>query len=153
MIFNETSRLIIRAMRKFNRIMRENFEEQFDDMNITRPQGMVLAILSHHGEMKISDLSKKMYLSNSTVSGIIDRLEKNGFVERRRNKKDRRIVMVELKGEFKKEAQNYFKPIEDQFAKILAFATPEELEKMVIGFETLEKLMTKLKSSKNSQEY
>ncbi|HHY74378.1 MAG TPA: MarR family transcriptional regulator [Bacillus bacterium] len=42
----------------------------------------------------VSSISEKVLLSNSTVSGIIDRLEKNGYVKRVRDQNDRRIVWV-----------------------------------------------------------
>ena len=66
-------------------MLKHSMGQHFNPMNLTGPQGMMMGILSHDGEMKISDLSEKIGLSNSTVSGIIDRLEKQGLVERTRS--------------------------------------------------------------------
>ncbi|WP_206076166.1 MarR family winged helix-turn-helix transcriptional regulator [Marinitoga lauensis] len=55
--------------------------ENFNDTEITYSQWMLLGVLMKNGSMKVSDLSKKMGLSNSTVSGIVDRMEKQGFIK------------------------------------------------------------------------
>ncbi|MDF2673481.1 MAG: transcriptional regulator, MarR family [Clostridiales bacterium] len=68
----------IRAIRLIKQVMgsvKRTMGKQFEEMNITGPQGMLVGTLIHYGEMKISDLSEKLGLSNSTVSGIVDRLE------------------------------------------------------------------------------
>ena len=44
----------------------------------------------------MGELSRKMYLHMSTVSGVVDRLEEKGFVERNRGDKDRRVVKISL---------------------------------------------------------
>lgn len=55
---------------------------------------MVLYTLGKHGSMKLSDISEKLSISNSTISGIVDRLEKQKYVERIRSKEDRRVIYV-----------------------------------------------------------
>ena len=128
-------------MKNFRNLMRENFEKKFSQLNLTSTQGMLVSILARDGEMKVSDLSKKMLLSNSTVSGIIDRLEKSNVVERRRNPKDRRKVMIDLTAEFREDTRGHFKAMGEHFASILKIATAEELDEILIGFKTLEKLL------------
>lgn len=51
--------------------------------------------------MTISALSKKIYLSMSTIVGVIDRLEEKQFVNRTRDIQDRRIIYIDIteKGE------------------------------------------------------
>lgn len=67
---------------------------------LTMPQLLTLHELArHHGPMSLSDLSHALNLANSTVSGIIDRLERAGHVRRRTDAEDQRIVRVELAGE------------------------------------------------------
>lgn len=115
--------------------------KHFNDMNLTGPQGMMMGILSHDGEMKISDLSEKIGLSNSTVSGIIDRLEKQGLVERIRSLDDRRVVYVKVSNDFQKNCKKNFSKIEKTFEVALNKATPEEIEIIIKGLDTLEQLM------------
>lgn len=121
--------------------------QHFNEMNLTGPQGMMMGILSHDGEMKISDLSEKIGLSNSTVSGIIDRLEKQGLVERTRSNEDRRVVYVNISAEFKKNSKTNFCKIEQTFEEIMKMATDEEIDTILKGFDTLEQLMDKQKNN------
>jgi len=143
---------IIRTIKSVKESLKHNFEKRFKDLNLTAPQGMLIGILVRNGQMKISDLSEKMALSNSTVSGIIDRLEKNEFVERRRSEEDRRVVMVDLTEDFRKEAKERFKTVEDSLSSVLKLATQEEAEEVIKGLETLDKLLNRAKADNNSKE-
>lgn len=93
---------VIKLLKQVMDEIRQNIEHQFREMHLTGPQGMIMGILSNFGEMKISDLSEKIGLSNSTVSGIIDRLEKQHLVERIRSREDRRVVYVRVSAKCKK---------------------------------------------------
>jgi DNA-binding MarR family transcriptional regulator len=123
--------------------MRQNMERQFQEMNITGPQGMLVGMLAHYGEMKISDLSEKLSLSNSTVSGIVDRLEKQGKVERTRSEEDRRVVYVNITEEFKKSTKDHFKHFERKFESMMSKATSEELDTILQGLETLRTVLNR----------
>lgn len=101
---------------------------------------MLVGILMHFGEMRISDLSEKIGLSNSTVSGIVDRLEKQGLVKRVRSNEDRRVVYVNVTEEFRKNTKAHFKNIEDKFESMMNKATSEELDMILVGLETLKKV-------------
>ncbi|WP_461205450.1 MarR family winged helix-turn-helix transcriptional regulator [Clostridium sp. DL1XJH146] len=148
----DTTYEILRILKNVKESIRLNFKEQFKDENLTGTQGMLVGILGHHGGMKISDLSKKMCLSNSTISGIIDRLEKNGFVERKRSKEDRRVVIVDLTKEFKEEWKCHFKVLESYVSKIINYATSEEMDEVLNGLKTLDELINRFKEEKNNKE-
>lgn len=63
---------------------------------ITTPQLTVLRELKTAGDLRLSDLSMKINLTNSTVTGIIDRLERAGLVSRQRSTDDRRVILVKI---------------------------------------------------------
>ena len=69
------------------------FLEQY---GVTVPQCGVLRVLQHGGSQPIGNLSSRLFLSMSTVSGIVDRLERAGLVARERALSDRRVVQVGL---------------------------------------------------------
>jgi DNA-binding MarR family transcriptional regulator len=138
----------IRAIRLIKQVMgslKQSMSKQFEDMNITGPQGMLVGTLIHFGEMKISDLSEKLGLSNSTVSGIVDRLENQGLVERTRSIEDRRVVYVNVTPEFKKNAKEHFKEFEKKFESMMSKATPEELDTILKGIATLKEVIDRQK--------
>ena len=55
----------------------------------------IVSLLDRHGEMPMSRLAEMLDISLSNASGVIDRLEELGYVERRRVTDDRRVVLVQ----------------------------------------------------------
>ena len=68
---------------------------------LTGPQLTVIKMLETVGDLSLSDLSDRIRAQNSTVTGIIDRMEREGLVTRARSTEDRRVVHIKLteKGE------------------------------------------------------
>ena len=63
---------------------------------LTGPQLIILREISQTDEITASDISKAISLSQATVTGVLDRLEKRGYVVRKQSKQDRRRALVEL---------------------------------------------------------
>src|SRR6187551_3719029 len=64
--------------------------------DLTGPQLTVVKLLEQVGDLSLSELSDKIRAQNSTVTGIIDRMEREGLVTRERSKEDRRVVYIKL---------------------------------------------------------
>ena len=56
----------------------------------------VLWLLEHHGDLPMSRLAELLDVSLSNATGLIDRMEERGLVERVRVPDDRRLVVVRL---------------------------------------------------------
>lgn len=136
---------VVQLMKKIMSKVKQKVGIHFREMNLTGPQGILMGTLAHHGEMKVSELSEKLGLSNSTVSGILDRLENQGFVERTRSKEDRRVVYVKVTDEFKKHSLKHFEEINKIVEQMMDKATPEELEIILKGMNTLEEVIDRQK--------
>ena len=54
----------------------------------------MLTVLGEDGPVPISALAERTGSANSTVSGIVDRLEKLGLARRQRSETDRRVIYV-----------------------------------------------------------
>ena len=63
---------------------------------LTGPQLTVMKMLEQIGDLSLSELSERIRAQNSTVTGIIDRMEREGLVCRERSKSDRRVVYIRL---------------------------------------------------------
>ncbi|WP_163192356.1 MarR family winged helix-turn-helix transcriptional regulator [Clostridium thermarum] len=133
--------IVVKTIKRVMHYIKHNLEHHFKGINLTAPQGMLIGILAKHGEMKVSDLSVELGLSNSTVSGIIDRLEKQGLVERTRSEEDRRVVYVSVTKETKKNTEEHFKCVEREFEAMVSEATPEELDEILKGLAVLERVL------------
>jgi len=63
---------------------------------LTGPQLAVVKMLEPVARISLSELSAQIRARNSTVTGIIDRMEREGLVARKRSEADRRVVNIEL---------------------------------------------------------
>lgn len=132
---------VLKTLKLIMNMIHKNMEDEFKELNITGSQGMIIGILMRHGKMKISELSQKMGLTSSTVSGIVDRLEKQGMVKRVRSSDDRRVVYVSINEEFREKSREVFKKAEDKIREMMNKATEEEHDEIVKGLNTLKRLI------------
>ena len=70
--------------------------ERMVRQGISMTQLHVLHMVEHHGGMPMSRLADMLDVSVSNATGLIDRIEERGFVERIRVASDRRMVVVQL---------------------------------------------------------
>ncbi len=62
---------------------------------ITFSQYSVLLALSRNGPTQMSKLGEHMLVAPANVTGLVDRMEKKGYVRRRRHERDRRLYVIE----------------------------------------------------------
>jgi DNA-binding MarR family transcriptional regulator len=86
----------VQFLRRIFKAIQDYSQEVSNSFGITGPQLWALKLVSQHPGLALGDLSRKMYLHPSTVTGVIDRLESKGYVVRDRNSADRRVVKVQL---------------------------------------------------------
>lgn len=70
--------------------------EQCARYGITATQLNVLKLLQTVGDLSLSEVSKRMAATNSTVTGIIDRMTAAGLVLREQSTEDRRVWRISL---------------------------------------------------------
>ena len=107
------------------------------DSGFTLPQLSVISILEKHGEQKVSELSLKIGLSDSTVSGILDRLEQKDIIKRERRKDDRRVVKISLLRKSQKFCNDFRQKKEEYFAHLLNKLSEQDIKDIIKGLEIL----------------
>jgi DNA-binding MarR family transcriptional regulator len=70
--------------------------ERLVRLGISMTQLHVMHMLDRHGELPMSRLAEMLDVSLSAATGLVDRIEERGFVERIRVPNDRRIVLVRI---------------------------------------------------------
>src|SRR5512142_2464870 len=65
-------------------------------LNVSAAGGLVLGILRDRGQMSPSELGDRLIVTRATVTGLLDSLERRGFVRRTPNPADRRGLLVEI---------------------------------------------------------
>ena len=110
-----------------SRLGTQFFSRQVDEWNLTPAQAMVVNFLGEEENIPFSRLGEKLHLTSATLTGIVDRLEKIGLVERRPNIEDRRSLLVGLTKEGKAIAPDLHKRMEDANSAFLQnFSNKEE---------------------------
>jgi MarR family 2-MHQ and catechol resistance regulon transcriptional repressor len=71
------------------------------EYGLTTPQFGILEALYHLGPLSLGELAEKLLVTGGNITYVMDRLEKDGLVERDRSGPDRRVVTARLtpKGE------------------------------------------------------
>ncbi|WP_124727050.1 MarR family winged helix-turn-helix transcriptional regulator [Staphylospora marina] len=87
---------IERLLREISTIVKIKGREILNAFPITNPQFDALYLLHQEGDMTIGELSQRMFLACSTMTDLVDRMEKNGVVERVRDNRDRRVVRIHM---------------------------------------------------------
>jgi len=111
------------------------------DSDLTFPQLSVISMLGKHGEQNVSELSLKIGLSDSTVSGILDRLEQKDIIKRERTKDDRRVVKISLTGKSQKFYNDFRQKKEECFTRLLKKLSEQEIKDIIKGLEILNRTL------------
>lgn len=88
--------LIIADFRAAMTQMKCASSERLVRMGISMAQLHILHTLQRDGEMPMSRLAEVLHVSLSNATGLIDRVEERGFIERTRVAEDRRVVLIRV---------------------------------------------------------
>ncbi len=85
---------IERDLNGIRRALRKPLEAAVAKGKLTVPQTGVMQVVVRRRGISLKELSETVSLAHSTVSGIVDRLEKRGMIERRPDEADGRISRI-----------------------------------------------------------
>ena len=106
--------------------MSQQFRSHFGRLDLTFPQALVLNVLGEEGPMPISTLAERTGSANSTVSGIVDRLEKLELARRVRSGEDRRVIYVAVTSKYQSLRERAEADVGGYFASVLSTMTAED---------------------------
>lgn len=66
------------------------------ELNLTYPQYLVLLVLWQQDSVTVNTLGERLFLDSGTLTPLLKRLEKNGYLSRQRAVEDQRRVIVKL---------------------------------------------------------
>lgn len=123
--------------------LRVRLEKLAKQYGLTSPQLSVIFKIYETPAITLHELSSHMRLTKSTVSGIVDRLNRQGIIVREIPKDNRRIVNLSISEEFKKNNDVY--SIKKKFIKDLALNSEDNssinIEKIIDGLEEFNLLL------------
>ncbi|WP_018128028.1 MarR family winged helix-turn-helix transcriptional regulator [Balneola vulgaris] len=122
----------IKMMRASESIMRR-LCRSLSEVGLTISQFGVLESLLHLGPQNQKEIGTKLLKSGGNITLVIDNLEKNGYVKRKKDDNDRRALIVSLTAKGEKFISEYFpkhlEKIEEEF-NVLSETEKKELARI-----------------------
>ncbi|MFP4461227.1 MAG: MarR family winged helix-turn-helix transcriptional regulator [Thermotogota bacterium] len=134
---------IMMTVKKIMMLIKQQLDQEFKSLGISQSQGLIIRTLMEHGDMKVSDIAKHLDLSNSTVSGIVDRLVEKEIVDRKRSEEDRRVVMISLAKSHCQPLKRHFEAMCNRLNSVMDYGSEQELDDIAVALEKLKKLLEK----------
>jgi DNA-binding MarR family transcriptional regulator len=94
--------------------------------DIPEAQVKLVVHLALHGPQTMSEVAEGLEVTTPAITGLVDKLEKRGLVERVRDSQDRRVVRVRLSPHAQRMAEAHLAERRRQIRDVLATLTPEE---------------------------
>lgn len=91
-----TTEDLFQAFRRVMAAMRARFGAQLATSGLTFPQWLVLKTLARDGRRTVRELADVLQVTPANITGIVDRMERDGLVTRSKSAEDRRVVYVRL---------------------------------------------------------
>lgn len=132
---------IMQSLRRIFKAIKDYSHKVLKKYGITGPQLWVLKTISLSGSPSLGDLGRKMYLRPSTITGLIDVLERKGDVVRLRDQEDRRVVKVKLTPKGKRLARRTPNPVQGKMIYGLRGLKKEELNLIYNSVQKLVEIM------------
>lgn len=118
---------------KTTNIISDNLKES----GLTHQQCMVIQLIAHKKEMTVSELCKEMSLAKGTVSGIVQRLEKLGYLEKEKREDDKRNTYIKFSDKGLEFAHNFKNNMNDSFENIFKNCSEEDIDEMLISLRNI----------------
>ncbi|MFQ6130457.1 MAG: MarR family winged helix-turn-helix transcriptional regulator [Armatimonadota bacterium] len=111
--------------------------ESAPHLDITVGELRCLATIGHLGKPSMTDLSDRLYLQPSTVTGLVDALVDRGLVDRYADPEDRRVVRVGLTPEGRRRRAQHRTAKRRRLMAALADVNSDELRSIRAALHTL----------------
>lgn len=137
------SEAILLALRRISRRVSLHSKQLARQSGLTLPQLVCLKVLAQlgDGDTSVAAIGRAMRLSSPTVTGILDRLERGGFVVRVRDTVDRRRVFVQLTEAGAAKLQTLPTPLGAGFVERFRALPAPERESILTSLECVVALM------------
>lgn len=127
----------------FRRTMNSSVMNDKGDFTLLELKGLS-AFVDVDGEYTMSELSKNAHLPLPNISAIVDRFEKSGIAERRRDTRDRRVVRVKLTDRGKKMLYAFIENRTAELERTLGKLSEEDRQKLFESLETALRILQKI---------
>lgn len=110
-------------------------------VSLTFPQALILSVLEREGPLPIGTLAQRTSNANSTVSGIVNRLEDLDLVVRRRAKHDHRVIYVETTDTYARLRAAAPFSVTERLERLLSPMSDEEQDTLLRALLALDRIL------------
>lgn len=131
--------------------MSRQFRTHFGKLDLTFPQALTLSVLGQEGRLPMGELARQTGSANSTVSGIVDRLERLGLARRLRSELDHRVILVETTEKYQQLRKQAATGVNEYFEGLLSALTDGEREEIAAALELLDRTLCQNETSQEEK--
>ncbi len=128
-------KLLVELSRR--RPLRDPIAAACQDLDLTPAQIHILLWLGNDGPMTMGELARAVAVTEKTITGVVDRLERDLLVQRERDPADRRVVHVRLAPRGAALYRRMDEGIASKLAKLLGLLEADDRERLVRMVEML----------------
>ena len=134
---------ILRALRRIMQSITIHSKKLYRQAGLTLPQMLCLRAIasSKNEEITAAMVSRQVQLSPATVTGIVDRLERDGHVVRERRSRDRRKICLNLTPKGEERLQTMDPSLQDRFLHRLNSLDQHEQVQLISALHRIEELI------------
>lgn len=144
--FNQEIDVVMRVMRHAQAAVKSRFIQDVVPNRLTIVQFNALQHLHWYGRetgMYVNELGEHLGLAHNTVSGLVSRLEKHGWVVRRKCEEDRRRARIQLTPQSTELFKERFEYTVDFWDHTFGQLSPVEQENLIESLKKLKQVMAK----------
>ena len=144
--FNQEIDVVMRVMRHAQAAVKSRFIQEVVPNRLTIVQFNALQHLHWYGResgMSVSELGDHLGLAHNTVSGLVSRLEKHGWVVRRKCDEDRRRARIQLTSQSEQLFRERVQHATDFWQQTFGQLSSEEQENLIESLKKLKQVMAK----------
>ncbi|OPX62015.1 MAG: transcriptional repressor MprA [Methanoregula sp. PtaU1.Bin006] len=104
----------------------------------------VLGVLMKSGPQPISEIGRALYISKPYMTVLIDSLMEKGWIEKRHDPDDRRVILVSITPDGKKHLHRAFEVCREDVKTLLSGLGKKDISQLCSSVELLKKILEKL---------
>jgi DNA-binding MarR family transcriptional regulator len=133
----ELIKQIIELQREARRALRQYVPDAWVDLNLTIAQLKSLFLIAHHGNMNLKRLAEELGVTSSNVTGIVDRLVRQGLVTRQEDPNDRRMLQLQVTDKGEAILASLREQTVSSMSEVLARMSVKDLSSLARGLSSL----------------
>ena len=110
---------------------------------LTGPQfGVLRTIQQAGGNLPLSQIGDRLLVTCANITGLVDRLERDGHVVRERRAEDRRVVLACITPQGSEVADRAAAALVEHITRVLEFLPPEEQRALAEKLDSIQQYLT-----------